>query len=59
MTNAMQCPVCELRFVSASEMEQHITLDHPDFKLEGRSIKEAIEAAERQAAERRRRQPKA
>ena len=54
MSDVLQCPECELRFRSSSELEQHITFDHPEFKLEGHSIKEAIEAAERREAERRR-----
>ncbi len=26
-----QCPECELRFRFASELEEHLKLDHPEF----------------------------
>jgi hypothetical protein len=36
------CPVCELRFRNASEMEAHIRLDHPDFNVERSEIDEHL-----------------
>jgi hypothetical protein len=30
----LQCPVCELKFRFASEVEDHLKLEHPDFNLE-------------------------
>lgn len=30
MNDVLQCPHCELRFVSEAELRQHIVLDHPD-----------------------------
>jgi hypothetical protein len=32
--DVLQCPVCELKFRSPSELEWHIATDHPDFKSE-------------------------
>jgi hypothetical protein len=29
MSDVYQCPNCELRFVTKSELEMHRTLDHP------------------------------
>lgn len=29
MTDVLQCPYCELRFTSRSELEQHKAFDHP------------------------------
>ena len=28
----LQCPVCELRFLSESELQQHLANEHPDFQ---------------------------
>ena len=46
--DVLQCPDCELKFRFASELEQHLALEHPDFyariKESGES---AVEAAER------------
>lgn len=33
----MQCPVCALKFRFSSELEQHLSLEHPTFKAEARS----------------------
>ena len=30
----LQCPVCELKFRFASEVEDHLKLEHPDFNVE-------------------------
>ncbi|HYI44080.1 MAG TPA: hypothetical protein VE174_01280 [Actinomycetota bacterium] len=46
--DVLQCPDCELKFRFASELEQHLSLEHPEFyariKESGES---AVEAAER------------
>jgi hypothetical protein len=36
-----QCPECELKFISSSELQQHLQLDHPDFKAEPKYRNEA------------------
>lgn len=28
----LQCPVCELRFRTESDLDDHLKLDHPDFE---------------------------
>jgi hypothetical protein len=30
--DVLQCPYCELRFTSRSELEQHKSFDHPEEK---------------------------
>ena len=30
MTDVLQCPYCNLRFSTRSELEQHKALDHPE-----------------------------
>ncbi len=35
--DVMQCPVCALKFRFSSELEQHLSLEHPKFKAEARS----------------------
>ena len=30
----LQCPVCELKFRFASEVEDHLKLEHPKFSFE-------------------------
>jgi hypothetical protein len=43
-----QCPDCELRFRSASELESHLKLDHPNFHVESDSLEDfAISEAHR------------
>jgi hypothetical protein len=37
-----QCPDCDLRFRFASEMEQHISIDHPDFEFTPRTIEDSL-----------------
>lgn len=32
MANVLQCPYCELKFTSSSELEQHKSFDHPKEK---------------------------
>lgn len=29
MSNALQCPYCELKFATESDRRQHIAFDHP------------------------------
>lgn len=29
MTDVLQCPYCDLRFTSSSELDQHKAFDHP------------------------------
>lgn len=54
----LQCPACELKFRFASELEQHLSLEHPEFyariKESGES---AVEAAERYKQKHRQRHP--
>ena len=33
----LQCPVCALKFRFSSELEQHLSLEHPDFEATARS----------------------
>jgi hypothetical protein len=40
-----QCPVCELRFRNASEMDAHIESDHPKFRAERSAVDDAIASA--------------
>lgn len=51
----LQCPDCELKFRLPSELDQHLSLDHPEFyarlKESGES---AVEAAERYKLKRKR-----
>jgi hypothetical protein len=37
-----QCPECELRFQFATELEEHLRSDHPDFHVEPKSIEDAM-----------------
>ena len=32
--DVLQCPVCELKFRFASEVEDHLKLEHPEFQYE-------------------------
>ncbi len=40
-----QCPECDIRFRFPSELEQHITLDHPGFHIGPKTIEDALIAA--------------
>jgi hypothetical protein len=33
----LQCPVCALKFRFSSELDQHLSLEHPKFRAEARS----------------------
>jgi hypothetical protein len=39
---SFQCPECELRFRFATELEEHLRDDHPDFHIEPKSAEDAI-----------------
>ncbi|MDQ3986666.1 MAG: hypothetical protein M3280_09240 [Actinomycetota bacterium] len=47
-----QCPVCELKFTFATELEEHIASSHPDFRADYESPEDEFRAAR----ERRKRQ---
>ena len=34
MTDVLQCPYCDLRFTTRSELEQHKAFDHPAKKAQ-------------------------
>jgi hypothetical protein len=34
MTEVLQCPYCDLRFTTRSELEQHKAFDHPQLQEE-------------------------
>lgn len=40
-----QCPVCELRFRNAPEMDAHIESDHPSFRADRSAVDDAIASA--------------
>lgn len=50
MTDVLQCPYCDLRFTSRSELEQHKAFDHPGKEDEVAAEEPAAESA--QAAKR-------
>lgn len=59
LMDVLQCPECPLRFVSASELEQHLALDHPQFHAEALRSEDSIVAAVHKAHRRHRpRDPK-
>ncbi len=35
MSEVLQCPYCDLRFTTRSELEQHKAFDHPQLQEEG------------------------
>ena len=37
-----QCSVCELRFQSPSELDDHMVQEHPDFHWEPRSVEDSL-----------------
>ncbi len=37
-----QCPVCELRFALAAELEEHVESAHPGFKAEPKSVEDEL-----------------
>jgi hypothetical protein len=36
--DVIQCPECELRFLSPAELDQHLALDHPEFHARHRRM---------------------
>lgn len=42
-----QCPDCVLRFRYASELEHHITDEHPDFQITPKTIEDSLIGASR------------
>jgi hypothetical protein len=38
--DVIQCPECELRFRSPAELDQHLALDHPDFRAQHKGVDE-------------------
>ncbi len=46
--DVMQCPVCALKFRFSSELDQHIALDHPEFRAELKDEAARQARAERQ-----------
>jgi hypothetical protein len=38
--DVLQCPECELRFRSPSELDQHLAIDHPEFHARSRSLED-------------------
>jgi hypothetical protein len=36
--DVMQCPECELKFLSPAELDQHLALDHPEFRARHRRM---------------------
>ncbi|MEA2433837.1 MAG: hypothetical protein QOG54_1294 [Actinomycetota bacterium] len=37
-----QCPECELRFRFSSEMQEHMSSDHPDFHVTSKTVEDAL-----------------
>lgn len=42
-----QCPECELKFRLATELQQHLTLEHPDFHIGSKNVEDALSASHR------------
>jgi hypothetical protein len=38
--DVIQCPECELRFLSPAELDQHLAFDHPEFHARHRRMDE-------------------
>lgn len=53
--DVIQCPECPLKFTNASELEQHLALDHPEFHAEALRSEDSIVAAVHKALRRHRR----
>jgi hypothetical protein len=37
-----QCPECELKFRFETELKQHLSLEHPDFKSDPKTVEDAL-----------------
>ena len=40
--DVFQCPECELKFRTANELRDHLTLDHPEFRADSKSVEDAM-----------------
>lgn len=38
---SFQCPACELRFSNERDLDDHLSLDHPNFHIEPKSPEDA------------------
>ena len=43
--DVFQCPDCELRFRHASELMQHVEVDHPEFHIDPKTVEDALISA--------------
>ncbi len=46
--DVLQCPECELRFRFASELEEHLKLEHPAFHARTQSGESSVSEVHRQ-----------
>lgn len=59
--DVLQCPECPLRFRFASELDQHLVLEHPEFHAEARKAmveNSVVEAAHHQRRRHRHHDPR-
>lgn len=42
MNNILQCPRCEVRFRSPSELNDHLASDHPDFRAAADTVEDDL-----------------
>ncbi len=40
-----QCPCCDLRFQFASELLQHVSVEHPQFEVHPKTVEDALLSA--------------
>ncbi len=45
MNNVLQCPRCEVRFPSPSELNDHLASDHPDFRSTAATVEDDLLSA--------------
>ncbi|HET7482284.1 MAG TPA: hypothetical protein VFK89_05425 [Actinomycetota bacterium] len=43
--HVVQCPKCELRLATPSELQDHLSTDHPDFRSAATSVEDDLLAA--------------
>lgn len=43
--NVYQCPCCDLRFLYASELLQHVSIEHPAFEVHPKTTEDALLSA--------------
>lgn len=41
----LQCPACELKFRSGSELDDHLAVEHPSFRWKPKSVEDSLLAA--------------